>query len=102
MENYSIPAACAAIANAAAVRVEFAGESVPTAVTAAARDMASDAQAARMRTGRFAATLTAEDAELWGLYGSVAQDVIHGGVARPSTGNVLDYVVRLTREYVAA
>lgn len=91
MNDYSIPAACATIASSAAIRVQFLGESVATAVHTVACDMAATSRRAATRTGEFQATLSPENAELHALYGSVAQDVIYGDVARPSTGNVLDY-----------
>ena len=96
MFGYSIPAACQSLATTARILLD-AGivASASDALTHAATNMVANAKDARKRTGAFSSTLSADNAELWVLYGSVAFDVLDGSVARPSVGNVRAYALAL-------
>ena len=96
MTDYSIPAACQTLATTARIMLS-AGivANASDALTHAATDMVADAKDARKRVGAFAATVSADNAELWVFHGSVASDVLDGSIVRPSVGNVRAYTLAL-------
>ena len=91
----AISHAVATIANLAAMRVDFAGETAETALNEAAQAFITQASDARARRGVFTQETTSEQMEDVRFLASVARDILDGEVSRPSTGNVRAYALSL-------
>ncbi|HCS2945719.1 TPA: hypothetical protein OQU49_004318, partial [Shigella flexneri] len=99
MSDYSYPSVAALVADQATLALEMFGTEFgmrpEAAVDQVARTLVTRATDARTRYGFWASETTTEEIEAAMFYGAVAQDILDGKIARPSTGNVRAYTLAL-------
>ena len=99
MSDYSYPSVAALVADQANLVLEMFGPEFDirpeAAVDQVARALVTRATDARTRNGSWASETTTEEIDAALFYGVVAQDILDGKVARPSTGNVRAYTLAL-------
>ena len=99
MSDYSYPSVTALVAEQASLALEMFGAEFgirpEAAVDQIARALVTRAADARTRKGSWASETTTEEIEAAMFYGAVAQDILDGKVARPSTGNVRAHTLAL-------